>query len=79
MLKSGIMLLKGKICRILRRWHAMNSIKKSARCIFLQKKYDKHKIELPTNMPASGILGIKIYTANAKNRSDEYNEFKIKK
>ena len=38
----------------------MVSIKKSTKCIFLQRKYDKHRRELPTHMPSSGILGMKI-------------------
>ena len=73
-LKRDIMSIKGKICRILWRWNIMVFAQKSARCIFLQKKYDKQKIELPTRMPSSGILGIKISTTSMKTGREEYNE-----
>lgn len=60
MCKYSIMSIKIKICKIFQRWHTMVSINKSSKCIFLQRKYDKHRRELPSHMPSSGILGMKI-------------------
>ena len=78
MRNCDIMQIKKKICKILQRWHNMVSVKKSEKCIFLQKKYDKHKIELPKHMPSSGILGIRISRTSIRSRSDKYDGFKAK-
>ena len=53
----------------------MISVKRSSNCIFLQKRYDKQRRELPMHMPSSGILGMQIsQTKIALRRVKSQNE-----